>query len=128
MSRGSTPARSPPSPSRSMPTHELTGRPGAWAASFARRTGLRGSDELNAILAGNPPGVLSMTGGFPNPRTSPAGALDEIVTRLLRDEPAVALQYAPCEGLPSFREYLVERQERLQGRRPATDELIVTSG
>ena len=47
---------------------------------------------------------------------------------LLRDDPGVALQYAPSEGIPSVREYLVERQEHLQGRRPEKDELIVTSG
>ena len=38
------------------------------------------------------------------------------------------MQYTPCEGIPSVREYLVERQEQLQGRRPDTAELIVTSG
>src|SRR5687767_9288500 len=95
---------------------------------FARRAQRRGGAELTAILAGSPPGVLSMTGGFPNPRTFPTGVLDEIVARLLRDDPAVALQYTPCEGIPSVREYLRERQEQLQGRRPQPAELIVTSG
>jgi 2-aminoadipate transaminase len=54
--------------------------------------------------------------------------LDEIVERLLRDEPGVALQYTPVEGIPSVREYLTERQEQTQGRRPGTGELMVTSG
>jgi 2-aminoadipate transaminase len=95
---------------------------------FARRTRLRGGDELTAILAGSPPGVLSMTGGFPNPATFPTDELDEIAARLVREDAAVALQYTPCAGLPSVREYLIDRQERLQGRRPEADELIVTSG
>jgi 2-aminoadipate transaminase len=95
--------------------------------AFARRTRLRGS-ELTAILAGNPPGVLSMTGGFPNPATFPTDELDELTARLVREDAAVALQYTPCEGLASVREYLLERQEQLQGRRPELDELIVTSG
>jgi len=95
---------------------------------FARRTRLRGGDELTAILAGSPPGVLSMTGGFPNPATFPTDELDEIAARLVRDDAAVALQYTPCAGIPSVREYLTDRQEQLQGRRPAGDELIVTSG
>jgi 2-aminoadipate transaminase len=69
-----------------------------------------------------------MTGGFPNPATFPTDELDEIAARLVRDDPAVALQYTPGAGLPSVREYLIERQERLQGRRPERDELIVTSG
>jgi 2-aminoadipate transaminase len=97
-------------------------------ATFARRTQVAGGSELATILAGSPPGVLSMTGGFPNPKTFPTGELDEIARRLLREDSAVAMQYTPCEGLPGVREYLVERQEQLQGRRPETAELIVTSG
>jgi 2-aminoadipate transaminase len=95
---------------------------------FARRTGLRGGGELTAILAGSPPGVLSMTGGFPNPSTFPSDELGELTARLLRDDAAVALQYTPVAGLGSVREYLMDRQEWLQGRRPELAELIVTSG
>ncbi|HEY7623234.1 MAG TPA: PLP-dependent aminotransferase family protein [Solirubrobacteraceae bacterium] len=99
-----------------------------FSGAFARRARLRGGDELTTILAGSPPGVLSMTGGFPNPATFPTDELDEIAARLVRDDAAVALQYTPCEGIPSVREYLMERQERLQGRRPERAELMVTSG
>jgi 2-aminoadipate transaminase len=107
----------------------MTTMPGtSWEHLFAARTASRASAELTAILAGSPPGVLSMTGGFPNPATFPTGVLDEIAARLVRDEAAVALQYTPCEGLRSVREYLLDRQELVQGRRPALDELIVTSG
>ena len=97
-----------------------------WA--FARRTRVTGGNELATILAGSPPGVLSMTGGFPNSATFPSDELDEIAGRLLRDDPAVAMQYTACEGIPSVRDYLCERQQQLQGRRPKTAELIVTSG
>src|SRR5919198_2080208 len=99
-----------------------------FAHAFARRTRLRGGGELTAILAGSPPGVLSMTGGFPNPATFPTDELDEIVARLVPEDAAVALQYTPTQGIPSVRDYLVDRQEELQGRRPERSELIVTSG
>ena len=99
-----------------------------FAPVFARRTRLRGGDELTTILAGAPPGVLSMTGGFPNAATFPTGELDEIAARLVRDDAAVALQYTPCAGITSVREYLAHRQEQVQGRRPEPAELIVTSG
>jgi 2-aminoadipate transaminase len=102
--------------------------PADWSPLFARRALGRGDAELTAILAGTPPGVLSMTGGFPNPETFPTDVLDEIAVRLIRDDPAVTLQYTPCEGIPSLREYLLDRQEQLQGRRPELSELIVTSG
>jgi 2-aminoadipate transaminase len=95
--------------------------------TFARRAQNQ-SAELTAILAGSPEGVLSLAGGFPNPATFPAELLDEIVGKVVRDEPGVALQYAPCEGLPGVRDYLIERQEQVQGLRPEYDELIVTSG
>ena len=80
-----------------------------FSAAFARRTRLRGGDELTDILAGSPPGVLAMTGGFPNPATFPTDELEEIATRLVREDAAVALQYTPCGGIPSVREYLIER-------------------
>jgi 2-aminoadipate transaminase len=99
-----------------------------FAPAFARRTRLRGGGELTTILAGSQPGVLSMTGGFPNPATFPTDELDEIAARLVREDAAVALQYTPCEGIASVREYLIERQEQLQDRRPEHAELIVTSG
>lgn len=91
---------------------------------FARRAALRSSPELAAILAGVPPGVLSMTGGFPNPQTFPTAEIAEITARLMRDDAAVAMQYTPVEGLPGPREYLLERYA------PGRDisELIVTSG
>jgi 2-aminoadipate transaminase len=95
--------------------------------TFARRA-QKQNDELTTILAGSPEGVLSLAGGFPNPASFPSELLDELMTRLLRDEPGVALQYAPCEGIRSVREYLIERQEQLHGRRPELEELIVTSG
>ena len=99
-----------------------------WSHLFARRARNRGDAELTAILAGTPPGVLSMKGGFPNPATFPTDVLDELVLRLVRDDPGVALQYTPCEGKLSVREYLLDRQELQQGRRPELEELIVTSG
>jgi 2-aminoadipate transaminase len=46
----------------------------------------------------------------------------------VREDASVALQYTPSEGIASVREYLLDRQEQLQGRRPERAELIVTSG
>jgi 2-aminoadipate transaminase len=100
----------------------------SWGGLLSRRAANRGGAELTAILAGSPPGVLAVTGGFPNPATFPAEIIGEIVRRLLREEPGIALQYSPSEGLPSVRDYLTTRQEQLQGVRPDLSELMVTSG
>ena len=94
--------------------------------AFARRTRLRGGEELAAILAGVPDGVLALTGGFPNPATFATDVLGDIAARVLRDAPGPALQYTPVEGIASVREYLSDRQESLQGSRP--EALMVTSG
>jgi 2-aminoadipate transaminase len=99
-----------------------------WGRTLARRARAEVSGELATILAGPPPGVLGMTGGFPNPATFQTDVLDEIAARLIRDEPAVALQYAPSEGLASVREFLLDRVQAVQGRRPEPEELTVTSG
>jgi 2-aminoadipate transaminase len=108
--------------------HQTAGQDAPRTFPFSRRTRLRGGEELTAILAGSPPGVLSMTGGFPNPATFPSDEVGEIAGRLVREDAAVALQYTPSAGIPSVREYLLDRQEQLQGRHPADAELIVTSG
>src|SRR4029079_3533782 len=99
----------------------------SWSHALARGDD-GGSSELTAILAGSPPGVLSLAGGFPKARPVATGVIDEIAARVVREDAAVALQYTPCEGIPSVREYLLDRQEQLQGRRPPLAELIVTSG
>jgi 2-aminoadipate transaminase len=95
---------------------------------LSRRAREGGDPELAIILAGPPPGVLAMTGGFPNAATFPSEELAEIASRLVRDEPGLALQYTPSEGIRSVREYMIDRVEHLQGRRPAWEELTVTSG
>jgi 2-aminoadipate transaminase len=99
-----------------------------WGEMWSRRARTEIDGELATILAGPPPGTLGMTGGFPNPATFATELLVEIAARLVRDEPGIALQYTPSEGLPSVREYLLDRVESLQGRRPEWGELGVTSG
>src|SRR3954468_23694494 len=90
-----------------------------WEQLLSTRAKAGTDPELAIILAGPPPGTLGMTGGFPNAATFPSKELAEIATRLVRDEPGIALQYTPSEGLPSVRSYLIERVASSQGREPA---------
>src|SRR5690349_20419983 len=99
-----------------------------WASVLSERSRAGADPELAIILAGPPPGTLGMTGGFPNAATFPTEELAEIAARLVRDEPGLALQYTPSEGIKSVREYLLDRVEETQGARPAWAELTVTSG
>jgi 2-aminoadipate transaminase len=99
-----------------------------WTSRFAERARNRGGAELAAILSGPGPGVLAMTGGFPNVATFQTELLGEIAARVIAADPGVALQYGPSAGLASTREYLRSRVAATQGREPGPDELIVTSG
>jgi 2-aminoadipate transaminase len=96
--------------------------------SFARRThGV--SSELAAILElAKGTDLISLAGGLPDPQTFPVAVLQELVPRLLDGDAAVALQYSPTPGLPGLRDAFADRLETTQGRRPHTDELMVTSG
>jgi 2-aminoadipate transaminase len=100
-----------------------------WAEVFAARTRQEESDALAAILAlANARDVISFSGGFPDPVTFPDEELADLLRELLASKDASVLQYGPTAGLPGFRDYLAGRLEALEGRRPADDELLVTSG
>jgi 2-aminoadipate transaminase len=96
--------------------------------AFARR--MQGaSGELAAILAlAAGTDLISFAGGLPDPQTFPVAVLEELCGALLRNDPAVALQYSPTPGLASLRAVWRDRVEQTEGRRPAADELMVTSG
>src|SRR3954447_26475579 len=99
-----------------------------WESVLSERARAGADPELAIILARPPPGTLGMTGGFPNAATFPTEELAEVAARAVRDEPGLALQYTPSEGIPSVRSYMIERVAALQGREPAWEELTVTSG
>jgi 2-aminoadipate transaminase len=100
-----------------------------WTASFARRTRALGGGEITAILAlAGATDVITFSGGFPAPETFPTDVLTQIAHRVVGGDAAVALQYSPTEGLAGLRDYLAGRMARLEGQRPASGELMVTSG
>ena len=100
----------------------------SWDALVAQRA-LAGDDALAEVLAAsNAPGVISFSGGLPNPETFPWDALPEALGRIVEGRDASAFQYPPVPGLASTRAWLRERTEQLDGVHPAEDELLVTSG
>ena len=88
---------------------------------FSERTRAGAGDGIAAILGllGDP-GLISFAGGFPDPRTFPAERVAELAAGL----DGRAFQYAPTQGLEGTRDVLAGRLDR----RPADDELLVTSG
>ncbi|MGI8696345.1 MAG: PLP-dependent aminotransferase family protein [Mycobacteriales bacterium] len=101
---------------------------GSWSHRLARRT--NGQDgALTGILAlANATGVINFSGGFPDPSFFPTELLAPIAGDLLSADAAIALQYAPSEGIASTREAIADRLLRTDGRRPAAGELMITSG
>jgi 2-aminoadipate transaminase len=98
-----------------------------WTRLFAART--RGASAVAEVLAlAGRTDVISFAGGLPDPATFPAEALAEIMRDLAASGDARAFQYGPTEGLPSTRDFLAARLERIEGLRPAHGELLVTSG
>ena len=100
----------------------------SWDSLLAQRA-LDADDSLAEVMrASNAPGVISFAGGFPNAATFPWEALPEAIAAIVEARDASAFQYPPVPGLPSTRDYLAERVERLDGTRPADGELMLTSG
>src|SRR5688500_17034714 len=100
-----------------------------WADLFAART--RGGvgeaiADILALLA--VPGLISFAGGFPDPRTFPRERAAELLAEFADAGEASAFQYAPTRGLAGPLDALAGHLEASQGRRPADDELLITSG
>ncbi|MGH3439394.1 MAG: PLP-dependent aminotransferase family protein [Sciscionella sp.] len=99
-----------------------------WSTRLAGRTHSQ-PDLLGGILAlANARGVVNFSGGFPDPSLFPTDVLGDIARRLLDDDAAVALQYAPSEGIESTRHAIADVVRETDGLRPAEGELMITSG
>lgn len=100
-----------------------------WDGIFSERSNAVDGGEITAILALAEPGdVITFSGGFPDPSTFPIDVLGDIAAHLVRQDAAVALQYAPTQGLPGLRNYLADRLQMIEGSRPEPGQLLVTSG
>ena len=100
-----------------------------WEALAARRTRGDVGDGIASVLAFlGRPDVISFAGGFPDPETFPREQIATLLQEFAASGELSAFQYAPTRGLASLLEAFADRLERLQGRRPGDDELLVTSG
>ncbi|HET7130336.1 MAG TPA: PLP-dependent aminotransferase family protein [Gaiellaceae bacterium] len=107
----------------------VTPAPRAWDELFAARArgGVgEGIAEILGLL--EVPGLISFAGGFPDPRTFPRGRASQLLAEFAETGEASAFQYAPTRGLAGPLDALAGRIETTQGRRPADDELVITSG
>jgi 2-aminoadipate transaminase len=100
-----------------------------WDALYAARTRGDVGEGIAAVLGLlGMPGVISFAGGFPDPVTFPRERVAGLLAEFVATGEAAAFQYAPTRGLAGALAAFADRIEALQGRRPADDELVITSG
>jgi 2-aminoadipate transaminase len=100
-----------------------------WDALLAARTQGDVGEGIASVLALlGMPDVISFAGGFPDPETFPRERVSALFQDFVAAGEASAFQYAPTRGLAGPLDALAGRLERLQGRRPDEDELLITSG
>src|SRR5206468_3563089 len=96
---------------------------------FARRTRGDVGDGIASVLAFlGRPDLISFAGGFPDPITFPRERAAALLAEFAASGEVSAFQYAPTRGLAGTLDALAARIESVQGRRPAADELLITSG
>jgi 2-aminoadipate transaminase len=100
-----------------------------WEALAAARTRGDVGDGIASVLGllGRSD-VISFAGGFPDPETFPRERVALLLQEFAETGESAAFQYAPTRGLAGALDALAGRIERLQGRRPAEAELMITSG
>lgn len=125
----SQPTSSPPTLPTS-PTGRPPSAPGAPASavpagSFARLAADRiGSSAVRDLLRlADRPGLISLAGGLPDPASFPAAELAAAATHVLATRPGAALQYAPTEGDPELRSWVLA--DRAAG---AGADVLITHG
>jgi 2-aminoadipate transaminase len=94
----------------------------------ARARGAAGDGIASVLAFLGRPEIVSFAGGFPDPETFPRERVAALLAEFAESGEASAFQYAPTRGLAGTLEALTARLEALEARRPAEDELVVTSG
>ncbi|MCB8944681.1 MAG: PLP-dependent aminotransferase family protein [Ardenticatenaceae bacterium] len=74
------------------------------------------------------PDVISFAGGLPNPQYFPIEAIKAAANKVLTQEGATALQYAPTLGHQRLREWIAQRYAHQVGMTIHPDEILITNG
>jgi 2-aminoadipate transaminase len=97
-------------------------------ASYSDRTRGMTASEVRALFAvASRPEVISLAGGMPFVQALPTDELLEVVEKVLRDRPAVALQYGSGSGQEGLKVRLAELMAA-EGVAAAPSSILVTVG
>jgi 2-aminoadipate transaminase len=107
----------------------VTPETGRWDRLFAARTRGDVGDGIAFVLGFLGRGdLISFAGGFPDPLTFPRERASALLEEFAATGESTAFQYTPTRGLAGTLDAVAGRLEVVQGRRPADDELVITSG
>ncbi len=74
------------------------------------------------------PGIVSLAGGLPSADTFPVQAMREACTKVLRDAPREALQYAASEGFAPLREWVAAHLNEHQRMNVTAVQVLIPTG
>ncbi|MEX0835518.1 MAG: PLP-dependent aminotransferase family protein [Nitriliruptor sp.] len=95
---------------------------------YAARVRGMSASAIRALFAvASRPEIVSFAGGNPAIEALDFGAVEEVVSRVIRDSGRTALQYGIGQGRPELREHLVAVMAQ-EGLTAHADELVVTVG
>lgn len=96
--------------------------------SFARRMQHTRPSDIREILVKTSGGdYISFAGGVPDPELFPVERLSELAQKVLREQPARALQYGPTPGLLPLREKVVTLMAKI-GVATDSDHVQIVTG
>jgi 2-aminoadipate transaminase len=97
--------------------------------TLARRAERMNPSVIREILkVTEKPGIVSLAGGLPSADTFPIEAMREACTKVLRDAPREALQYAASEGFAPLREWVAAHLHQHQGMAVSPEQVLITTG
>ncbi len=94
----------------------------------ARSEKLKASEIRELLKITQVPGMISLAGGLPNPKSFPVKAMKKCIDDIFENDIAQALQYGTTEGLPSLRAEIANRMRRIKNIDCTKDNILITHG
>jgi 2-aminoadipate transaminase len=99
-----------------------------WTSRYAQRTKSIKSSAIRELLKiTQRPEVISFAGGLPAPDVFPTERFQQACSKVLQEQPQLALQYGATEGYEPLRE-MIARHTARYGVKANVDNVLITSG